>query len=339
MLKKVIGVSIIFFVLLAAGLVAGAIWFNSSPSGREGQLSLVIRKGQNLEQIAQGLEERGVIRSALFLRVYSRLMGTEQAFRQGSYSFDARLGTAAIHDLIVSGQQLNIRITIPEGYTARQIAAVLAENKICAAADFLAAVKDAGFLKELGLPGATADGYLFPDTYLFPEDYPAEAVVRYMAENFRSKLREVVPDWSTRSDAAIRAALIVASIVEREYITPSETPLMASVFFNRLGMKKPLESCATIVYIMTEEKGLPHPSRLFYRDLARESPYNTYLHAGLPPGPISNPGLTALKAAFKPADTDFLYFVLKGPNATQHHFSRTFTEHSQATVLFLKGQG
>jgi UPF0755 protein len=114
---------------------------------------------------------------------------------------------------------------------------------------------------------------------------------------------------------------------------------MASVFFNRLSVRKPLESCATVVYVMTEELGLAHPARLFYRDLARESAYNTYLHAGLPPGPISNPGLVALKAAFEPAKSDFLYFVLKAPNARQHNFSKTFAEHSQATVLYLKGQG
>jgi UPF0755 protein len=339
MFKKIIGFGLILVAIMAAVGFGVAIWLNTSPAVHDEQLSLVIHQGQSLESIATTLQERGIVRSALFLRIYARLLGTEQSFRQGRYSFRSILSTREIHDLIVSGKQVNLKVTIPEGFTSRQIAVLLGQEKICDPDDFLAAVKDAGFLGEMGLPGATADGYLFPDTYLFPEKYPAESVVRYMVENFRDKLQAAVPDWAKRSAKEQRAALVIASIVEREYISPEEAPKMASVFYNRLEMNKPLESCATIVYVMTEEQNLPHPSRLFYRDLARKSAYNTYLHSGLPPGPISNPGLTALKAAFNPEKTDFLYFVLKGPNSGQHIFTRTFAEHSQATVLYLKGQG
>ena len=128
----------------------------------------------------------------------------------------------------------------------------------------------------------------------------------------------------------------LASVVEREYRVPEEAPLIASVFYNRLEQGIKLQSCATVAYIITEIHGKPHPDRLFFSHLEIPSEFNTYLYEGLPPLPISNPGATALEAAFHPADTDYLFFVVKDPDAGTHNFSRSYNEHLNAKDLYLK---
>lgn len=342
MFRKIVGVIIVVVATVAIAGVGLAIYFNSAPDtttqaqGDE-RVAVSIAKGENLDGIARKLEDEGLIRSSLFLRAYSKLVGTEQSIQQGNYAMNRGMTTVQIHDLLVSGKQVLIKVTVPEGFTTRMIGALLEEKKIVSQKDFSAAVSDPAVLKNEGIDGSTAEGYLYPDTYLFTEDTPAYAVVHYMIENFRNRMDEAAPSWRDLSPKELQERITLASIVEREYVTPSEAPLMASVFYNRLKIGKALESCATVVYVMTEQYGMPHPSRLFYRDLDIKSAYNTYRTKGLPPGAISNPGSVALKAAFEPAKSDYLYFVLKGPEATQHHFSKTFAEHDQASVFYLKG--
>lgn len=336
-LKKIIAGLLVLAALLAVAAVAAIVAFGASPSASSEKVSFSIAKGETMESVANRLEKQGIIRSALFLRVFAKARGSEQSFQQGNYAFARNLSAVQIHDLIVSGKQVNLRVTIPEGFTLSQIARHLESLQICKAADFMAAAGDPVLLKDCRIPGKTAEGYLFPDTYYFPQDFPAETAVRFMVNQFWENLKGVKGYAPSMSPEQVRDKLIVASIVEREYINPTEAPLMASVFYNRLSIRKPLESCATVVYVMTEEYKLAHPHKLFYRDLDRQSPYNTYLHAGLPPGPISNPGLTAIQAAFQPAKSDYMYFVLKGPQATQHFFSRTFAEHNSASIFYLKG--
>jgi UPF0755 protein len=136
----------------------------------------------------------------------------------------------------------------------------------------------------------------------------------------------------------LRDRVVLASIVEREYRAPEEAPLMASVFYNRLNARMRLQSCATVAYVLTEELGRPHPESLTYGDLEVDSDYNTYARWGLPPGPISNPGRVALLAAFEPAETPFLYFVLRDPEAGRHEFSVSLDEHNEKKFLYLKSR-
>ena len=158
-----------------------------------------------------------------------------------------------------------------------------------------------------------------------------------MIDTFFEKLEGIDPGYTELTAEQLYEKIILASIIEREYRVAEEAPMIASVFYNRLESEMALGSCATIEFIITEELEKPHPNYLTYQDLEIESEYNTYIHQGLPPAPISNPGIAALEAVFNPADTDFLYFLLQDTESGKHYFSRTYSEHNKAKLLYLKG--
>lgn len=342
-IKKILLIVLLVLLSTVLGTFAFFMVLNRAPdqnATNERSTHFEIHRGESLSEIADRLQSGHLIRSAFLLQLYGRLMQTHDDFQLGIYAIPTGLSMIEIHDYLIGGKQVQVKITIPEGFTARQIATALEKAGICQAADFMAILQEPEFLEGTGLTklqGTTgAEGFLYPDTYQFAAGLPARVVAGAMVQNFLAHLGKIpnVPE----DPAEIRQKIILASIIEKEYVATDEAPLMASVFINRLKMGKALESCATIVYVLTEELGLPHPGRIYYRDLSRPSPYNTYQNRGLPPGPISNPGAVALEAAFNPAQTDYLYFVLKGPDAERHHFSRTFAEHSQASVFYLKKQ-
>lgn len=159
-----------------------------------------------------------------------------------------------------------------------------------------------------------------------------------MVAAFRARLAGI-PEASALSETELNDRVILASIVEREYKQPDEAPIIASVFYNRLRIRMALQSCATVVYVLTEREGKPHPEIIYDRDLLIRDPYNTYIHRGLPPGPICNPGLTSLRAVFYPATTKYLYFRVVDPEAGRHYFSTNLEEHIDARSLFIKQVG
>jgi UPF0755 protein len=203
----------------------------------------------------------------------------------------------------------------------------------------LAAAASPVLLARLNVPAENLEGYLFPDTYFFPPGYPAEAIVEQMALNFFDRLGELDPEARKLPARELHEKLILASIVEREYRLEAEAPLIASVFNNRLRYNIGLESCATLEYIITDLLDRPHPRFLSEEDKRLKSPYNTYLWAGMPPGPISNPGRVALAAALHPARTNFYYFVLKDAETGQHYFSDSQKQHNWAKYYYLKQVG
>ena len=326
---------------VAAGVVvcfAAAVFFvNSSPSrGAPGDRLFSIQRGETLSRISQRLQEEQFIRFAPLLDLVGRLRGTQGAFKAGYYRIPAGATTFSIHWLLVEGAQTLEKLTIPEGWTSTKIARHLEAQGVCTAADFLAAVKSPELLAGLGVEGRSLEGYLFPDTYYVPRPFPADAMVDLMVKTFFDAVARIDPGWRELAPGKLRQTLILASIVEREYRMPDEAPIIASVFYNRLQRNIGLESCATLEYIITEIQQKAHPEYITTDDEKLNSPYNTYKWAGLPPGPISNPGKTALEAAFHPAQTDFLYFVLRDPDAGRHYFSRDLSEHNQAKYLYLK---
>jgi UPF0755 protein len=159
-----------------------------------------------------------------------------------------------------------------------------------------------------------------------------------MTDNFFSKIESISPSFREMSMQELNEIVILASIVEREYRLVQEAPIMAGVFNNRLRINMLLQSCATVEYIITEIQGRPHPNVLLYRDLEIQNPYNTYMYRGLPPGPISAPGVVALSAAMFPARTDYLFFRLVDPSSGRHYFSRTYDAHIRAGERILRGQ-
>ena len=333
--------SILTFLLLLLFLAAGAggaLFYLNTATDSVKQQSFIFRveKGESLSMIAGRLQRNDLLRSALLMKLLSRFKKTESAFKSGTFQIQASATTANIHDLLVAGNQNQVRITIPEGWTIKKIAGRLEEKRITTAEDFKSASREKAFIEAFGIPADSLEGYLFPDTYYFPEGFPASVIVEQMVENFFRHLEEILPDYDDWPEDRLHEHIIMASIVEREYRIAEEAPLIASVFYNRLQHNIGLESCATLEYILTEIEEKPHPEYLTLEHKQMDSAYNTYKWAGLPPGPISNAGVVALKASFEPAKTDYWYFLLKDPEKGRHFFSSKLEEHNTAKYFYLK---
>ena len=339
--------ALIFGVLLfiSLALFATVIFCNSAPTQMpspaqgitvepDNSVLLEIRKGETGRSVGNRLQEAGLIRSRHFWVFMSRIRN--EYIKTGTYRLAPPLSQLEIYRILVSGRQMLLRITIPEGLTLAKTARIYEENGICSMRDFLAAAQDSEVLDFYNIPFDSMEGYLFPDTYFFQADFPAARIVRTMADNFFKRIQAIESGASTMNPAELNERVIIASIVEREYRQAEEAPLMAGVFNNRLKIGMALQSCATVEYVITEIQGRPHPDILLNRDLEIRNPYNTYIVPGLPPGPISSPGATALNAAFNPQKSDYLYFRLSDPARGIHYFSKTLDDHIKAGLLYLK---
>ena len=326
-------------LIIAAGAGTLVLFYNLNKpvdSIPEGGVVFTVETGDALAAVAQRLENDDLIRSHLFFQALGRIYRTDGKMKTGLYRIESGFSTMEVHNLLVSGTQVLFKVTIPEGWTSGMIGSLLEEEGITTQEEFLQACETPALVERVGAVSGSIEGFLYPDTYYFTGDYPAPGIVEYMVDTFFTSLEEIFPEWEELSREDLYERVILASIVEREYRDSSEAPLMASVFYNRLEKDMFLGSCATVVYALTEEMGEEHPERLTYSDLEVESAYNTYRNRGLPPGPISNPGNVALDAAFNPEQSDYLYFVLKDPEAGRHHFSRSLGEHNQAYTLYIK---
>ncbi|MDR0452698.1 MAG: endolytic transglycosylase MltG [Treponema sp.] len=341
-------------VIFGGGAIAVLVYLNSPPEtvsqmAREsspadtlrleddGKVFIEIRDGESSYSVGQRLEKAGIIRSRYLWNLLSYM--DKEYIKTGSYRFGFPATQLEIRSVLVEGKQLLIRVTVPEGVTLKKIAAILEGAGICTREAFLQSASDRDVLAEYRIPGLTMEGYLYPDTYLFPASYPAREVIRTMAGTFFARLAETGENADSLPPEEINRKVILASIVEREYRVADEAPLMAGVFYNRLETGMALQSCATVEYVITEIQGKPHPRVLYTRDTEIPDPYNTYLRPGLPPGPISSPGKVALDAAFRPASSDYLYFRLVNPEEGRHYFSKNFDEHIKAGTLYVKGGG
>lgn len=341
-----IAASVLILAVAAAGAAAAAtVLLSAAPSGGatskgpvsaepDGSAVYELRPGESATSAGRNLEAAGLIRSALLWNMVSRV--DPVPLKAGTYRLPAGSSLFEIREILVSGKQMLVRVTVPEGFTLRKTAAALEAAGVVGAADFLAAAEDRSLLDRYGVQGPSMEGYLFPDTYLFPRSYPARRVVAAMADAFFERLYSIAPETRSWTAQAVHERVVVASIVEREYRAADEAPLMAGVFLNRIRIGMALQSCATVEYVITEIQGRPHPEVLYNRDLEIPSPYNTYRQAGLPPGPIAAPGRVALDAAFRPKATDYLYFRLVDPAEGRHRFSRTLGDHAAAGKLYLK---
>jgi UPF0755 protein len=259
-----------------------------------------------------------------------------EQIKSGAYRVELPAAQMAIHALLVSGDQILVNVTVPEGFTLKKTANLLEKAGVCQSAAFLEAASSPGSRTFYRVPGQTMEGYLSPDTYRFPLSYPADRALSAMADTFFRRLGEIDPRSLSMDPGELHSRVIIASIVEREYRVDEEADLMAGVFYNRMDIGMALQSCATVEYIITEIQNRPHPEVLYNRDIEIPNPYNTYLYPGLPPGPISAPGKTALSAAFLPRSSDYLYFRLVDSGAGRHYFSKTFDEHIRAGALYVK---
>jgi len=302
----------------------------------DGAYYIDVRRGENSQSVGLRLERARLIKNRYFWNLLCRWK--KEQIKTGVYRLEIPASQLAIHQLLVSGKQILYRVTVPEGVTIKKTAGILEEAGICSSEDFLEAARDPEIINSYRIPNSSMEGYLFPDTYLFPSGYPASHVVKTMADNFYTRIEEIDPAVRKLSSQELNEKVIIASIVEREYRISEEAPLMAGVFYNRLQINMALQSCATVEYIITEIQDKPHPLVILNRDLEIRDPYNTYIRPGLPPGPISAPGIVALKAALFPEKTDYFYFRLNDPEAGRHYFSKTLDEHISAGQLIPKGR-
>jgi len=293
-----------------------------------------VARGESARSAGDRLADLGLIRSRLFWQLLCRY--SEGQIKAGNYRIDIPSNSIAIYRLLVSGRQMLLRVTIPEGLTVGKTARLMENAGICPSDEFIAAAADPEIIGLYRIPGKSMEGYLYPDTYLFPSGYPAAKVVKTMADNFFSRIEKMDERIPLMPPDELNRLVILASIVEREYRLNEEAPVMAGVFRNRLDIGMALQSCATVEYIITEIQGKPHPEVLSTRDTEIRDPYNTYMRPGLPPGPIASPGEVALKAALDPAESEYLYFRLVDPNSGRHYFSRTLDDHIKAGRLYTK---
>ncbi len=289
--------------------------------------------GMSVREAGDYLQAHKFIRSSklFYLAARFNIYRSQGGFslKSGSYSLRSDMSFREICMVLQSGAPEYVTISIPEGLTISKTAKLFEEAGICTARSFIDACHSERIILAHNIPARSLEGYLFPDTYFFSPDMDAEQVVERLCGTFFEKIGQI-DEFKGLEPEELHRKLTLASIVEREYRQASEAPLIASVFTNRLEHNIGLYSCATVEYIITEIEGKPHPERITYQDLKYESPYNTYRWAGLPPGPISNPGLISLKAVASPADTEYFYFVLTDPEAGTHTFSKTFDQHKAA---------
>ena len=307
--------------------------------GDDGGYYVEVRRGESSQSVGLRLERGGLIKNRHFWNLlcrYEKKYNNNEYIKTGMYKIELPASQIVILRQLIAGRQILHKVTIPEGVTIRKAAKILNDAGICSYNDFIAEANNREIINSYNIPNTSMEGYLFPDTYLFPKEYPANMVIRKMADNFYKKIESISPSVKNMTPQELNRIVILASIVEREYRINEEAPLMSGVFHNRLRINMALQSCATVVYIMTEIQNKPHPSVLLFSDLEVRNPYNTYMYSGLPPGPICAPGFVALQAAIFPETTSYLYFRLTDPASGMHYFSRTHDEHINAGQLLIK---
>jgi UPF0755 protein len=337
------------YILLAALVVTGLWLFvclrpvSSDTSG----IRVVIAKGSTAKDIGETLGAQKLIRSPFVFVLACRANGATDKLKPGVYELKRSMSVSQIVDSLVSGKTLESWITIPEGFTARQMSDLLHSKQLVSGDAFLRLVLTQGyeFPEYPFVFGHNLEGYLFPDTYLVARGTDAQGIARKMLDTFkkkvvdpnRSDIEQVIrsrfgfgPD---KFDKGLYKLLVVASMIEREAKIPKDRPLISAVIWNRLAKGMRLEVDATVTYSPGESTD--NKSTIYASDLRRETPYNTYARAGLPAGPICNPGVKSIKAAMHPASVDYLFYVAR-PDGS-HKFSRTFEEHIAAKNAIANG--
>jgi UPF0755 protein len=320
-------------VLAAAGLLASQVHsYLHTPLSRPGRTMIVhIEPGSSFDQITRQLERTGVLQEPWKFRLLGKLSGQAQSVKAGEFRVDTAWRPQELLRSLVEGEALLHRLQVREGLTWWETGRVVDESGLATFEGFREAVHDPDLLREFNIPAESAEGFLFPETYMLPrpKDDGGRRVVRIMLQEFWEQAdRELWPEERPEPETLNRIVTL-ASLVEKETGVPEERARIAGVFQNRLERGMRLQCDPTVIYGLGRE----FDGNLQKSDLQnRENEYNTYRHAGLPPGPICSPGMASLKAAQNPEEHDFLYFVSKGDGS--HKFSRTLSQHNRAVRKF-----
>jgi len=325
-LMAVLAGASILVVLAAAFLLIRGLLKQHAPASVE----VTIPRGLTAEQIGQVLQEKKVVNSSFAFKVYAELHGVSNSFLPGRYVMRENMEYKQVVAMLVKGpaKEKLIEVAIPEGFTVRKIAERLGAEAEMDPREFetLAGAKARSFKYEFlqSNPTGSLEGYLFPKTYGVARSVDERRMIDKMLSQFEKETANL--DWSqgAKRGLSVHEIVTIASLIEREARVPSERRLISAVIWNRLRKGIALRIDATVQYGLPEWK-----ERLTYEDLKVDTPYNTYLHSGLPPGPIASPGLASIQAALNPARKDYLYYVLTDPNG-KHTFTRTYEEFLRA---------
>ena len=282
---------------------------------------------QGVLAIARRLRDAGVIPSAEAFVALGVVRGTARSLRAGEYEFRQGTTTVSALRMLETGRVRLHPVLHPEGATVAELARTIDRQGLAPADDVLRAAGDPAFLRGLGVEAASLEGYVFPDTYYFTRGLSAEQMLARTVQRLRAKLTPEIVARARGRGLDVHGLLTLASIIEREAVVQDERRLISAVFWNRLQLGMPLQADPTVQYAVGKER-----RALTRADLASAHPFNTYAHAGLPPGPIASPGLAVIEAALDPAPVNYLYFVARDDH--RHHFSTTVAEHNAAVARY-----
>ena len=306
-------------VLLSVGVVT--IWYLNRPTGVSNSALIEITAGMTARDIGVALAEQQIIRSPFAFEWLARLTGTANQLEAGTYELNGERSTESILQTLLDAPERLERLTVPEGLTRQQTAGLIARQGFADSTRFLALTEDERIIADVGLSTENLEGYLFPETYFIEPDASEQEIITRMVGEFFRVFSDSLFAALEGSDLSLHEAITLASIIELEAVAENERPVISSIFHRRLEFNRRLESCATVEYAL----GV-HKKRLTNADLKVVSPYNTYRHRGLPPGPIGSPGKASILAALNPADTEFSISSLA---ATAHTNSAVRTESTK----------
>jgi len=321
---------LLVLVLASVWLVGDMLHFIRTPASSEpAEVVMEVPVGTSVPALSDLLYGQGLVRSAGKFRWLVRFKGAARQIKAGEYQLSTGLRPGELLNKIIRGEVRLHQITFPEGYTLKQMAELLEASKLVNAERFIAAATDPPFVRSLGIPAASLEGYLFPDTYRFARGLPVETVLRSFVTMFNQHFGPVQEEQARKLGFTRHQVVILASVVEKETAAAEERPLIAGVFLNRLRRRIRLQSDPTVIYGLRNFDG-----NLTRAHLQKDTPYNTYTRRGLPIGPICNPGAASIQAVLNPTSTPYLYFVAKKDGT--HHFSTNLVEHNAAVLRHQK---
>jgi UPF0755 protein len=331
-LKKIILLIVLFFGMLI--LIAGAafcyvLYFPLSPPKNASEVDVIVRWGASFGRVADDLSEKGVIRDINQFKFTAELYDKTQKLRVGKFALKQGMSHYAALEALINGPQSYISLTLPDGYNSRRFAQIIERHLEIDSIKIVNLVADSAFISDLGIEARSLEGFLYPETYRFTFGIGAKQVLRTCVKQFQKMAPDSLWTAAKAKGWSVGDVLVMASIIEGEAMMDAEMPIISSVYHNRLKIGMRLQADPTIQFIIADG-----PRRLLHRDLRIDSPYNTYMYKGLPPGPINNPGIKSIRAAIYPAETKYIYFVANGDGT--HSFSVSYKAHLRAKSKFDK---
>ncbi|GAB7056205.1 MULTISPECIES: endolytic transglycosylase MltG [unclassified Paenibacillus] len=341
-MKRIVLSGLIIIIFLMAGAGAGLALYvvkalEPMPPSAEAQ-RISFPPGTGVAQLALELEQKGIVRNARIFTWYLKYKREGARFQAGEYDMTPGISPDEIIGQLNRGEtvkEAGLRLTVPEGFTLRQIAEKLEAEHGMDSTAFLQAAQS--YKAAEGTVGASIpedasiryrlEGYLFPETYEWKKDADANEMIASMMQELDKRLAQLPKDWKevmAQRNLTFHQMLTIASLIEREVVVDEERPIVSGIIHNRLKQGMPLQIDATVQYLFDKQR-----ERLLFQDLLIESPYNTYLNKGLPPGPIASPSLASIQAAIYPAETNYLFYVTKKDGTRRHLFAETFEQHNK----------